>query len=173
MSVTRSLKQLRTRAGLSMPALAKAAGFRTASGYQRYEDPQAFRRAYLPMDLTEKLAAALVGRGDPPITSREVAQLAGVDSFERLARGGLAETAEAFKHADIPATDRSRWVAVTAAVLRAVEAAQMALSWDQYADLCGMIYWQVVDHEPDADAERAAAMARRLIATYVAGHKGR
>lgn len=80
------LKQLRERSGLSMDAVAKAAGYRGASSYQRYEDGQTFRKPYLPLDLAEKLARILAGRGTPPITAGEVMALAGVEVAKQNAR---------------------------------------------------------------------------------------
>lgn len=74
-NVTERLAQLRKRAGLSMGELAKRLGYRTASGYQRYENPDLFRKDRLPGDLVDKLTGVLVGLGNPPITSGEVIDL--------------------------------------------------------------------------------------------------
>jgi phage repressor protein C with HTH and peptisase S24 domain len=71
------IKALRERAGLSMADLARALGFRGASSYQRYEDPVLFTKPYVPLDIAEKLTAALAGRGVPPISRVEVMALAG------------------------------------------------------------------------------------------------
>ena len=71
------IKALRERAGLSMADLARALGFRGASSYQRYEDPVLFTKPYVPLDMAEKLTAALAGRGTPPISRVEVMALAG------------------------------------------------------------------------------------------------
>lgn len=71
------IKALRERAGLSMADLARALGFRGASSYQRYEDPVLFTKPYVPLDMAEKLTAALAGRGIPPISRVEVMALAG------------------------------------------------------------------------------------------------
>lgn len=75
--VATKLKIVRERSGLSMAEVAKSLGFRGASSYQRYEDASLFTKKYLPLDLTEKLARALVGRGVPPITAAEIMALAG------------------------------------------------------------------------------------------------
>lgn len=73
-----ALKKLRNRAGLSMDRLAKASGFKTASGIQRYENPTDRTSPYMPMDVVARLAGALTGLGTPPITEVEVyAELAG------------------------------------------------------------------------------------------------
>jgi phage repressor protein C with HTH and peptisase S24 domain len=71
------LKHLRERSGLSMAEIARAVGYRGASSYQRYEDPELFPKKYLPLDLAEKLARALAGRGSPPISREEVMAMAG------------------------------------------------------------------------------------------------
>ncbi len=76
--VTDQLRELRDRAGLSMDALAREIGYRAASGYQRYESAEHYRRKYLPVELVHKLANVLVGRGRPPITRDEVLALAGL-----------------------------------------------------------------------------------------------
>ena len=80
MEVTEELRRLRQRAGLSMAELATAIGYKTASGYQRYENDQQFEKPYLPMTLTRKLVDVLEGRGDPPITNIEIMKLSGIVS---------------------------------------------------------------------------------------------
>ena len=75
-SVAERLKAIRERSGRSMAAVAKAVGYSGASSYQRYEDDATFTKKYIPLDLAEKLAQALVGRGKPPITEAEVLALA-------------------------------------------------------------------------------------------------
>ncbi len=76
------LKQLRERAKLSVRQLAlalKSAGSkygRSASSYAYYENE--YKKPYLPADLVEALGPLLSGRGDPPITERQVSVLAGV-----------------------------------------------------------------------------------------------
>lgn len=77
-SVTSRLKSLRERAGLSMAAIARQLGFRNASSYQRYEDPELFTRDVLPLHIVQKLARILPGKGSPPITDEEVTMLAGL-----------------------------------------------------------------------------------------------
>lgn len=76
--ITERLRRLRKRAGHSMDSLARAIGYRAASGYQRYESPEHYHRPYLPTDLVHRLLGALVGRGEPPITQSEVLALAGL-----------------------------------------------------------------------------------------------
>jgi transcriptional regulator with XRE-family HTH domain len=71
------LKRLRERAGLTMADMAHAAGYKTASGYQRYEDPGQFTKKYIPLELTERLMPVLSGKGEPPIHPDEVMALAG------------------------------------------------------------------------------------------------
>lgn len=74
--ITMRLRELRERAKVSMGALADAAGYKGASSYQRYEDPDRFHKPYLPLELVEAIAPLLVGKGVPPITSDEVYSLA-------------------------------------------------------------------------------------------------
>jgi SOS-response transcriptional repressor LexA len=66
-----------------MAETAKLLGFRGASSYQRYEDADLFRKRYLPLDITEKLARVMAGRGLPPITAAEVMALGGVSTTPR------------------------------------------------------------------------------------------
>lgn len=81
-SITRYVKSLRERAGLSMAAMAKAMGYRNASSYQRYEDANAYSGGHLKRDLVAKLDRALTGKGNPPITPQEVWELAGPEFVE-------------------------------------------------------------------------------------------
>lgn len=76
--ITENLKHLRERAGLSMDRLARDCGFKGASSYQRYENPDQYTRPWLPLPLVIKIADALIGKGEPPIKRGEVMALAGV-----------------------------------------------------------------------------------------------
>lgn len=60
-----------------MHDVARALGYKGASSYQRYENSDTYNKPYLPLHITEKLVAILVGRGDPPITEDEIWALAG------------------------------------------------------------------------------------------------
>jgi phage repressor protein C with HTH and peptisase S24 domain len=80
-SVTERLKALRRRAGVSMAEAASACGHKTPSGYQHYEDPKKFTRAYLPREMIEKLLPVLVGKaakGEAPILAAELWELGGI-----------------------------------------------------------------------------------------------
>jgi len=77
--VTERFRALRKRSGMTLGALAKAIGKAAASSLQRYEDPEAFTKAYFPRDLTERFAEVLAGKGEPPISRAEVLSLAGLD----------------------------------------------------------------------------------------------
>ena len=70
-----ALRRLWMRSGLSMQELALAAGYKAASGIQRYLDPAHAKP--LAVDLARRLAETLAGRGLPPITEAEVLALAG------------------------------------------------------------------------------------------------
>lgn len=73
-----ALERLRKRAGLSVTDLALGAGYKHASGVQRYLDPTAYREAHFSLKITRRLADALVGKGEPPISLGEIyAVLAG------------------------------------------------------------------------------------------------
>jgi transcriptional regulator with XRE-family HTH domain len=77
------LKRLRERAGLSMEKMANALGYKKPSGYQYYESVDKFKKETLPLDMVEGLIKILAGKGDPPITAREVFELSGI-SQDRL-----------------------------------------------------------------------------------------
>ncbi|MAM13051.1 MAG: phage repressor protein [Rhizobiaceae bacterium] len=76
LNVTARFKELRERAGLSLAALAKAMGYRNSSSIQRYENPDLYTKEFLSADIAKKLAQAVVGRGQPPITEEDVWSLA-------------------------------------------------------------------------------------------------
>lgn len=61
---------LRVRAGMSVRDLAKAAGYSHGSGVQRYIS-HSFDEE-LTIKVANKLAGALVGKGDPPIDAQEI-----------------------------------------------------------------------------------------------------
>jgi transcriptional regulator with XRE-family HTH domain len=77
MRVTDELKKLRQRAGLSMADMAKHMGYKTPSGYQRYESSSDFTKEYFSVIFTNKLMRALQGRGNPPISPGEIYRLCG------------------------------------------------------------------------------------------------
>ena len=70
-----TLRSLWLRSQLSMHDLALAAGYKAASGIQRYLDPAHARP--LPVDLARRFATVLRGRGTPPIDENAVLALAG------------------------------------------------------------------------------------------------
>lgn len=70
------LRGLMERAGLSVRAFAQAAGYSHGSGVQRYIE--ADYDSELPNQVARKMAEALDGRGEPPITRAEVFLLTGV-----------------------------------------------------------------------------------------------
>jgi hypothetical protein len=71
------LRTLRERAGLPMSEMARSLGLRGASSYQRYENPEMFKREFLPLEKARRLCRLIVGKGTPPITESEVLALAG------------------------------------------------------------------------------------------------
>jgi transcriptional regulator with XRE-family HTH domain len=77
-SVSRKLKQLRQRAGLSIREVAHALGMENGSSYQHYEDR--FRKPFLPLDFAQRLAPVFGAKG---IEASELYALAGVDGGAR------------------------------------------------------------------------------------------
>lgn len=61
-----------------MAKVAKALGYKNASSYQRYENPELFTKPHLPLPLVRALVDILVGKGKPAITKAEVMMLAGL-----------------------------------------------------------------------------------------------
>lgn len=74
MRVGDRLQALRKRTGLSRQAFARHIGYRSASGYYRYEDPDLHPHERLPPQLIERLRR-LVGHGAPPITPEDIEDL--------------------------------------------------------------------------------------------------
>lgn len=83
------LKALRLRAGLSAAELAAAMDMPPTS-YKTHENRPSARRPYLPMDLVNRLAPHLLGRGRPPITQQDLLWLAGVGTTLDAVPTGLA-----------------------------------------------------------------------------------
>lgn len=73
-AVSRQLKELRRRAGLSIREVAEALGMERGSSYQHYEDR--YRKALLPLDLIQRLAPIFERSGADP---GALYALAGVD----------------------------------------------------------------------------------------------
>lgn len=72
------LKELRTRAGLSVRATAEALGM-PATTYQAYEDRAKFKKPMLPLDLARRIAAVFQESG---LDKADVLALAGLDEDE-------------------------------------------------------------------------------------------
>lgn len=70
------LKAILDRSGLSLRALAAAAGYNHASGIQRYVT--AHHNIPLKVDVAMRLADAMEGKGSPPIRRNEVMDLVGM-----------------------------------------------------------------------------------------------
>lgn len=70
------LRRLLDRSGLSQRDAASRAGYKHASGIQRFIEATYTKR--LPADVAEKFALAFEGKGSPPITREEVMALTGV-----------------------------------------------------------------------------------------------
>jgi phage repressor protein C with HTH and peptisase S24 domain len=74
-AVSRRLKEIRRRAGLSIREVAEALGMEHGSSYQHYEDR--YRKPFLPLDLVQKLVPIFAKAGAP---GAELYALAGVDA---------------------------------------------------------------------------------------------
>jgi AcrR family transcriptional regulator len=73
-AVSRRLKQIRSRAGLSIRQVAEALGMEHGSSYQHYEDR--FKKPLLPLDLILRLVPIFGPKG---VEAAELFALAGVD----------------------------------------------------------------------------------------------
>lgn len=81
-------RALRERADISMEKLAKKLGYKAASGIQRYENPEDFKKPFLPMDFVRRLIPIL----EPLKISRdELYRLAGVPEELMDGSRGLKE----------------------------------------------------------------------------------
>jgi hypothetical protein len=89
------LLALKQRSGLSLRAIAAAAGYKGASSIQRYFSAD-YDSEYLPPEVAERLAKVFMGKGRPAIMADEVTDLAAY-APTRSASATLAEqTAIAF-----------------------------------------------------------------------------
>lgn len=155
------LKCLRERAGYSVRQLAaalKTAGSSyggSASTFAYYESQ--FRRPYLPGDLVESLVPLLEGRGDPPITERQVLALGG-PQFNSLwvATGVIGERTSPRQAVEI---DTELLTEILAKISELASENEIAVSDRQRAGLAARIYRQTacLPH-----AERAAALDREI-----------
>lgn len=75
-TIGQRLSRLRARAGLSLEKVATTAGYKGRSSVQRYFEPDYDK--HIPAEVAVKLLAALEGKGDPPITAKEVFTLTGI-----------------------------------------------------------------------------------------------
>jgi len=64
------IAELRERSGLSMDELAKEMGYKGQSSIQRYLSPD-YDKGFRP-ELAARFKAALIGKGSPPITPRDL-----------------------------------------------------------------------------------------------------
>lgn len=74
-TIGQALMDLRKRSGLSLRDVARGAGYRSASGVQSFFQPH-YDPIALDVSVAIKLAAALEGKGSPPIRREEVIALA-------------------------------------------------------------------------------------------------
>jgi len=94
--LTRKVKDIRERAGLSVRAMAQRVGM-SSSGYLHYESPNRFKDDYLPMAVARQIARALEGT---PVDPMEVLELAGGSAPlmpQNRVAAGFAEAATPFE----------------------------------------------------------------------------
>lgn len=77
-----TLSRLRSRAGMSLEAVARASGYAGRSGVQRYFSAEYEDR--LDIDVAERLAQALTGKGNPPIARQDVLNLTGLSTSNEV-----------------------------------------------------------------------------------------
>lgn len=155
------LKRLRERAGYSVRQLAAALAEsgspygRSPSTFAYYESQ--FRRPYLPGDLVESLAPLLAGRGDPPITERQVLALGG-PRFNSLwvASGVIGDASPGNATVEL---DVDLLAGVLERIARLATDRGIALSERQRAWLAARLYRQAI-HLPSG--ERSAALDREI-----------
>src|SRR6202167_6438698 len=76
--VSRRLKEIRRRAGLSIREVADQLGMEHGSSYQHYEDR--YRKPYMPLDFVRRLIPIFETGG---VGATDVYALAGVDAAQR------------------------------------------------------------------------------------------
>lgn len=77
-SIPTRIRRLLTRSGVSQESAAKSMGYSHASGLQRYLAEEDYTKEYVSIAFAKKLADAIAGRGNPPISTNEVLELAGI-----------------------------------------------------------------------------------------------
>lgn len=75
-------RRLRDHAGYKQSQFAKMMGYKTPSGWQRYESIDEYNAGYLDRDIVAKMELLLAGRGNPPIMPEQIWALAGPE-FEK------------------------------------------------------------------------------------------
>ena len=98
-AVSRQLKLLRQRAGLSIREVAHALGMENGSSYQHYEDR--FRRPFLPLELVQKLTPIFAGKG---VDAAELYALAGIDGSGGPVRADQPDGALRIEELDVRAS---------------------------------------------------------------------
>jgi transcriptional regulator with XRE-family HTH domain len=98
-AVSRQLKLLRQRAGLSIREVAHALGMENGSSYQHYEDR--FRRPFLPLEFVQRLEPIFAGKG---VEAAELYALAGIDGSGGRARPEQPDGALRIEELDVRAS---------------------------------------------------------------------
>lgn len=74
--ITARIRDLISRAGMTLEQAAHAMGFARASSIQRYVTDGDYKKDFISADLATKLEGAICGKGSPPITRSEIWALA-------------------------------------------------------------------------------------------------
>lgn len=91
-TVQERLRVFRKHAGMSMEQLAKAMGYKHASGLQHYENDE-YEGHFYPVEFAQKAAKALAGKGSPALFEDEVfTSLSGVHKMRADFLPPLSET---------------------------------------------------------------------------------
>ena len=104
--VTKRLRELRERAGLSMSDMAEILGLKGPSSYQRYEDPALYKKDGLSNSRVMKLLSVLVGKGDPKITAEEVRKLSGFTFMDQESYVSADAVRNSLEHAPLVSDKR-------------------------------------------------------------------
>lgn len=87
------LRDIRKRTGMSGTAVAKIAGYKSASGYLRYENPEDKDKVdgLIPYHVIQQLMPLFVGKGYPPVTHDELLAISDVKSVPADVKASLGQ----------------------------------------------------------------------------------
>lgn len=86
-----ALRALRERSKLTMAQISHRMGYKSATGYQRFEEPATYaKRDHLELSEARRLIEALSGKGEPPIQPGEIWKLLNFSDEEKNLNAELA-----------------------------------------------------------------------------------